>query len=116
MTCLLQHGAQLDVTDGSGRTPLMHAVISNHGTAAALLCDYGANVRARVVEQHALCFARRCLIVSSYYTGRCSYCCTPSTPVRPISGRLVFPAKLSTTTVSYVFTAHLVVDTVGSNG
>ena len=52
MTCLLQHGAQLDVTDGSGRTPLMHAVIANHGPAVALLCDYGANVCIRVVEKH----------------------------------------------------------------
>ena len=54
MTCLLLHGAQMDATDASGRTALMYAVKANHGTAAALLCDYGANVRARLLASVAL--------------------------------------------------------------
>lgn len=34
----------MDAVDLSGMTPLMYAVHNDHGDAAGLLCDYGADV------------------------------------------------------------------------
>lgn len=42
---LLRHGANVDAVDAFGVTPLMYAANSDHGDAAGLLCDYGADVR-----------------------------------------------------------------------
>ena len=44
----------------------MHAVIANHGTAAALLCDFGANVRVSEWRNTVHCiFAPRRLFVQT---------------------------------------------------
>lgn len=45
MAHLLEHGAIVDALDSAGATPLMFAVNGDHGDAAGLLVDYGANVR-----------------------------------------------------------------------
>lgn len=44
MGYLLDHGAVVDALDSNGVTPLMSAAAGNHGNAAGLLCDHGANV------------------------------------------------------------------------
>lgn len=50
MSHLLCHGAAVDALDSWGLTPLMCAVAGDHGDAAGLLCDYGADVRCHIPE------------------------------------------------------------------
>lgn len=70
MAHLLEHGAIVDALDSAGATPLMFAVNSDHGEAAGLLVDYGANVRSSFIRvsdifcnqatyEYRLCHANR---------------------------------------------------------